>query len=350
MKVSELLEKAQAYAQDCADAYTTTQHLRFNTHGCTVYPTKDSNFTVNMQGMPNEHALSQVIEKLDAPALAWIGNEKRCSLELRAKIFNNLAVDRPDAGLFIRHKGDNVRAVLSSQYTPLDNVMLIDLVGQAIGTMGVDVQVLRPTVGDHLSAYIVIPSVTFDNDPAYRGGDNGGLHPAVYISNSEIGTGSARTAGGLYRWYCSNGAIYGWKAEESLAVRHRWLSIGTMRAIVASGIASALKMSEKCAIAYVQAQEIHVEQVNLKSIINEWAGKYGLSVPAKESWLRAVTAETSVQERQDDPRLIDLFNGATYSAQSIENVPAREMVERMAGDMLYAWTNPEQVRRTRYGR
>jgi hypothetical protein len=97
-------------------------------------------------------------------------------------------------------------------------------------------------------------------------------------------------------------------------------------------------MSEKAAQAYVAAQEIHIEQVNLKAIVSEWAGKYGMSVSSKDNWLRAVAAEVSVQERQDEPRLIDVFNGATYSAQSIDSVYEREMVERMAGDMLAHYT------------
>lgn len=339
--ISELLEKVNTYSQDCADAYSSVNHLRFNTHGCMIYPTKESHYTVDMQGIPNRHALSQIVERLDAPRLDWLDNPKRCPTELKAKILNNLAVDRKDDGLFVRSKGNTVRGILSSQYTKFDNTLFVDLVGQAVESMGVDVQVHRPMIGDELSAYILIPSITFDKDPSYKGGDNGGLHPAVYISNSEIGTGAARTAGGLYRKVCSNGAIYGWKSEQSLQVRHRWLSAYAMRSIVASGIAEALKMSEKAAKAYVAAQDIAIEEVNLKGIIGEWASKYGLTVGAKDNWLKCVTAEVETQERES-PMLIDVFNGATYSAHAIENVMEREMVERMAGDMLYHYTRPRR--------
>lgn len=332
--MKDLLEKVNTYATDCADAYTSVQHLRFNTHGCLVYPTRESNYTLSMQGTLNKHALSQVVERLDAPRLDWIDNPKRCPEELKAKILNNLAVARPDDGLFIRHKGDNVRAVVSHQYTKFDNALFVDMVAQAVDTLGAEVQVLRPAIGDELSAYILIPSITFAQDPSAKNRGNGGLHPAIHISNSEIGTGAARTDGGLYQRYCENGTIYGWNAEEALQVRHRYISAYAMRSIVASGIASALKMSEKAAFAYVASQEIAVEETSLKSIIGEWGSKYGLSISAKDNWLKCVTAEKEIQERET-PMLIDVVNGATYSAHTIENVKEREMIERMAGDILY---------------
>jgi hypothetical protein len=52
--------------------------------------------------------------------------------------------------------------------------------------------------------------------------------------------------------------------------------------------------------------------------------------------MNAVLAETSQNERQDDPRLFDVINGATYLAQSKEPALAFTM-ERMAGDLLQAW-------------
>lgn len=336
MKFSELIERTNNYAQDCADAHTSVNGLMFSSAGM-QYPTKESNGTAFMGGKLNKNAYIQVVERLDAPRMEWLDNPKRCPVDLRDSILNQLAQLRDNDELFIRHKGDNVRAVLSNRYTPFDNVQFVDLIVQAVETMGVEAQVLRPFIGDELSAYVVVPSVTFDNDPSYKGRDNGGLHPAIYISNSEIGTGAARTTGGLYRSFCSNGAIYGWKAEESLIVRHRYLTASAMLSIVAAGIAEALRMSEKAALAYVKAQDIAVEPVSLKPIVEEWARKYGISVSAKENWLKGITVESAEQEHEQT-MLIDVFNAATFSAHTIETVAERELVERMAGDMLYNFT------------
>ena len=121
------------------------------------------------------------------------------------------------------------------------------------------------------------------------------------------------------------------------SVRHRYLTAYAMLSIVAAGIASALKMSEKAAQAYIAAQEIHLEPVSLKPIIDEWARKYGLSVSVKDNWIKSVTFETVDKDHVDDPRLADVVNAATFSAHTIENIQERELVERMAGDMLYAY-------------
>ena len=296
--------------------------------------TKESNYTTGMNGILNKNAFIQVVERLDAPRMEWLDNPKRCPTDLKSDILNKLCEIRNDDELFVRFKGDNVRAVLSRHYTPFDNAKFVDLVAQAVNSMGVDVEVLRPTIGDELSAYVLVPSVTFADDPSYKGG---GLHPAVYISNSEIGTGAARTTGGLYQHACSNGTIYGWKAEGALIVRHRFLTETAILSIVAAGIAESFHMSEQAAMAYVKAQEVAIEPVSLQPIVNEWARKYGISVSAKDNWLKAITAE-SIEQEHSQTMLVDVVNAATFSANMIETVAERELVERMAGDMLYNFT------------
>lgn len=332
--LNDFYTRIKEYAEDCADSYTSSTELRFDTRGNMVYKTRESDYTLSMGGVPNDHAYSQLIGRLQAPPAGWLLDDKKCFPELRAKIMNNLAVARAKDGLFIRHKGDTIRGVMSDEYTKFDNVKFIELVQEAVTSNGLQVDVLRPVVGDHLSAYVMIPSITFDHDPRHNTNGNGGLHPCVYITNNEVGAGAARVTGALYRAYCGNGSISGYKAEETLAVRHRFISQGAMLSLVASGIASGLRMSEQAAKDYVAAQDVHIEPVNLKSIVDKWAARYGLTVSAKDNWLAAVVNESVEMSRKEDPRAIDIFNGATFSAKTISNVQERELVERMAGDYL----------------
>jgi hypothetical protein len=67
--------------------------------------------------------------------------------------------------------------------------------------------------------------------------------------------------------------------------------------------------------------------------VDGWVRRYGLSVENGQNWLAAITAETARNERQNDPRLFDVINGATLVAQQYQ--PAEAIaVESMMGDLL----------------
>ena len=337
-EIQKLRDDVNQYAADCHDAYTQTRGLAFQ--GRTVsFKSEDAagglfeGADVMESGRLNDWAAKQLVTKLDAPGYEWLFTESRCPADLETTILNTLTATRDDAKVFIRSKGEQIRAILSDQYTKFDNTALIDLTCTALETMGLQADVRRPEVGDDLSAYILIPGVTFNNDPRSKGGE-GKLHPAIHISNSERGGGTAKIAGAVFTSVCSNGMILGWKTNEVMAVRHRYISTPAMGALVAEAIATGFNMSEHAAKAFVQAQEIHIPKPSLQPLVSGWADKYGLSVGEKENWLGMIAGEINRNERPEDPRLFDVINAATEIAQQKAPVEAI-LIERMAGDMLF---------------
>lgn len=321
-----------AYAEDCADATATLRGFKFGTDNALSF--RPDGGEVMMGGKFNEWSFNQLCFKMDVPA-GWVGNPKHCPEELKVEILDELAGRwRDEANMLIRMKGETIRAVLSDQYSIFDNNEFVDLVGEAVSTMGIEPQVHRYTVGDDMHAYMVFPQITFADDPqANNNHDDGGLHPALYLSNSERGGGSARVVGAVYRSICTNGVIYGWRADNTMQVRHRYHSRAMMAALMADGIAEGLRMSEEATKRFIATQDKKVAQVNLGGIINDWASKYGLTVDAKDNWLSAIATETVVNNRREDPRVFDLINAATYVAQT-RSESETEIFERMAGDIL----------------
>jgi hypothetical protein len=287
-------------------------------------------------GRLNDWAAQQIGSRLDAPGAEWLWKEKHCPSDLAATILNDLVQRRDPAKYLIRLKGSTIRAVLSDQYTRFDNAEMIDLAVQAIDTMGLEPEVKRAQVGDDMSAYILFPQATIENDPRSKGGRDGRLHPAIHISNSERGGGSAKITGAVFSHYCQNGLITGWSSTEVMAVRHRFISSPAMGALVAQSIASGLEMSEAAARAFVASQEVRIPKPDLSGITASWARRYGLSINQRDSWLDAITGELNRNERQEDPRLFDVVNGATWLAQEI-SVADSVLVERMAGDLLTSY-------------
>jgi hypothetical protein len=358
VNIQELKSKVETYAADCYDVVAPSSDIGFASNGGYGHITvaQDGELfgeTADVQANLNQHAFTQLAERLDAPPVRWLADDEHCDPELRDVVLNYLLQERENTFL-LRQKGECCRAVLSDQYTKFDNPEFVDLVGEALETAGTEAVVARVENHDVLRAYVVLPQITFAPDPGvrqpglavaetgpqwagnvagHRWLNNGGLHPAIYISNSEIGTGAARVAGGIFRAICENGVIIGWKAEHAQVVVHRHFTRGIIRSIIASAVADGLKMSEEAAKRFVQSQEVHIEKKSLRPLVDDWAAKYGISVEAKDNWLGAVMGEATSYGRADEPTLFDLVNAATYTAHALGS-DEREMVERMAGDLL----------------
>jgi hypothetical protein len=358
--IAELKSRVDAYAADCFDNLTQQKGLSFGpNHQMNFVGGEDNLFgkAAGMTGRLTPWAFSQIAGRLDAPGVRWLDDDKHCPDDLRQTIMNQLVGLREDNRLMVRSKGEAVRAVLSDEYTPFDNKDLVGMVEEAVQTLGVAPEVHRTETGDSMRTYILLPQVTFAQDPTKpirtsQGGNgqlpgtfrqanansqygDGGLHPAVYISNSEIGGGSARITGAVYRYVCGNGLIWGWNTNDIFSIRHRWISMGAMRTLVGEAMGVAFKMSEKAALAFMASQEIHLQPKSLKPMLDDWATKYGIAVDAKENWLAVVTSQAQEYGRAQDPRLFDMINAATYVAQN-RGSEEREMMERMAGDLLMA--------------
>ena len=359
--ISELQARVNKYQEDCFDNYAALKGLIFEEpFGMTFQAGEDNLFGkgVGIAGKLTDWAFDQIAERLDAPHVRWLSDPKHCPSDLRIEIMNKLVGIRPDARLFVRSKGDVIRGVLSDEYTKFDNKPLVDMVAQAIAEMGVEPEVHRTEVGDEIRSYVLLPQVKFAEDPTKpivspngtQGelpnmpgtstsfvqsspyGD-GGLHPAIYITNSERGGGKARVVGAVFRYVCGNGLIWGWNAQDVFAIRHRWISEGAMAILVAEAVGVAFKLSESAAMKFMASQEQRLEPKSLKPMIEDWATRYGLTIDAKENWLAVASGEAISYGRQGDPRLFDLVNAATYVAQS-RTPDEREMMERMAGDLL----------------
>jgi hypothetical protein len=285
-----------------------------------------------------DHARSQLAGRLGIPS-RWIQDPEKCPVELREKVFNWKFFNEEEKDLFLRLKGGNLRAVLSEKYTQFDHADLFGAVFNALemNEMLPHVNVLKSHLGDTMAAYLVWKGTDFSgngNDrPLGDGGGTGGLKPAVYISNSEIGTGSSRIHGGLYRSFCDNGMILGWKADTAFQIIHRFKNRNQIALLANEAIAEALKLSEAAAQKFIEAQHQFIAPTSLKSITGKWAKKYGLTVGQNESWLEAVTSGSKQTGRVS---YADLINQATYYAHRTEDSDLVQTFERMAGEMVFA--------------
>lgn len=296
-----------------------------------------------------KHAFQQLSERLDAPPTRWALNKAGDSL--RADVMNAVIRHRESTSLMLRQDGNTLRAVLSDQYSAFNHTELLDLIAGAIetkmGEVGKEIRVFKGQIGDVMRGYVLLPNVTFARDPRANGqsehgegdqlnpGSNGGLHPAIYVTNSEIGTGKVRIHGGLYSSVCDNGAIYGWNEKIGLELIHRHVSRRTIASAVADSLVAAFELSEKMAHRFIYSQMIFLEPTKIEKLADSWAEKYGLTLESTEAWENMIEVEAAQNQRRGAPALFDAVNAVTFSAQNAIPDEA-EVMERIGGDLLFA--------------
>jgi len=293
------------------------------------------------QGTMTEGAFFQLCQRLNVPP-SWAEDNEKCPPELREYIAN-WKLARAEATLMVRQRdrGETVRGILSSQYKPYNHLQLVEAVDAALKHEGLDVEVILKHLDDDLRAYLILPQINFDapdgnggRGRSADGGGTGGITPAVYIGNSEIGNGKVRINPGGFRSYCTNGVIYGWRNREqdAFSIIHRWHTITEMAVLVNEGIVKALAMSEEGATKFIEAQTVTLKTEKVGDLVEAWARKYGIAVGTKEK-LEAMTAvRVSDVGRYT---LFDFINDTTQVARDLENPAQAETLEIMAGDLVY---------------
>lgn len=157
-----------------------------------------------------ELAYQQLCQRVAAPA----GYVRGLPAKLQAACLNwGMAQSRQPA--VFRLAGDEVRAIVSDRYAPLDDAMLLETLHEVLARAGYldDVAVRATAVGAHTLLRITLPS----DGVAVRVGDV--IEHGIDIANSELGLRSVQITPVTYRLACTNG-LRAWKSEASLRLRH----------------------------------------------------------------------------------------------------------------------------------
>jgi len=282
----------------------------------------------------NEVGFSKLCEKLEVPA-AWLRSDK-CPRDLEKTIIDRKKQDATGQNLFrIRQEpGENVlRSVLTNKYLCFNHMDVwrnAKAIFEKQNITALEPVIWKPQVGDNLDFWVLFTAINADpnrNDPTmYDNGGFGGLKPAIHIRNSEDGTGSVRITGGLYRSYCANGVIFGFKEEARMRQVHmgqHW----AMRGYIYQAITLAMSTATEGIEAYIKATNVVVNE-ELDKIVNRWTSKYALSTETSKLWSKALSNARPVT-------LADIVM-ATSDFAGFQTRDIATSMEEMAGAMLVA--------------
>ena len=133
----------------------------------------------------------------------------KCPPDLQALQMNHWLADEKNDQLFLRFDGQNVRAIFTPRYKPVDNFEVMTRLDDM--GYGPDTQVQC-----HLDAEFMLLSIPDGKQTFQVNGDK--MTPGISVSNSEVGLASLSVSAFFLRLVCTNGMVA--KTEIAASYRH----------------------------------------------------------------------------------------------------------------------------------
>ena len=134
---------------------------------------------------------------------------QKCPADIQAENLNYWIQHEKNSKLFFRFDGDDVRAIFTPKYKPMDNFEVmerLDAIGFSLATevqCSLDSEFMSLSIPDGKQAFEI---------------DGDSFKPGISISNSEVGLASLSISAFILRLVCTNGLIS--KSDVSASYRH----------------------------------------------------------------------------------------------------------------------------------
>ncbi|MCZ7607565.1 MAG: DUF932 domain-containing protein [Planctomycetota bacterium] len=276
-------------------------------------------------------ATNQLANRLGVPGQYLL----KCPSELVAENVNHWLSEQPDRQFLVRCNGDEVRAVLSSHYSPVDHELLLSWVGESVGR---DAQVRYELSEEQLVLQLV--------NRREHGTVHDRLHTGVNIRNSEVGLSCVEVSGLLFRTICLNGLILR-GGEENWTRRH----IGNVE--LADEVRNAISRVQDAAAAgtsrFAGLQSIRVP--NMTALFERITRHYELTEAEHNTVLAAHSIEpgdtlyAGVNAVTRAGNAYDLPLDSRMKLQEIGGRGRSTLAERNKGSREGRWTPFPQLRR-----
>ena len=195
--LEKVSNRIDALSANCFDRNVDVPELSF-----------DNLDTVNIAGEP--HALKPIAQRSVSNRLGIpYPYLRRCPEDIQALNLNHWITKEKNDQLLFRFDGQDVRAVFTPKYIPVDNFEVMERL-DSLG-YGPDTEVQRHLDPEFMSLSIPDGKNAFDIN-----GDR--FKPGTSISNSEVGLASLSIAAFVLRLICTNGMVA--KTDLSVSYRH----------------------------------------------------------------------------------------------------------------------------------
>ena len=262
-------------------------------------------------------ATSQFCTRLGIPAPYF----RKCPPPLQdeqANYWLRYGQHKPGEKWLLRAKDNDLRAVLSERYSPLDNATLLDELSPLlpdsyrVDWFGLAAESLHLRVVDPQRYREVLP--------------NDALTVGIHIANSEVGYRSVTVDALVYRLVCKNGLIRLVKGKSLMRQRHLHVSEMRFVGVFGEAIENALQESESFLEQLKAATQTPVPDI--EGVMEKIAEKWHLSDETQETVKQSLRQEPASQQES----LYGLVNAYTAAAQKLPD-ESRYDLEVLAGQL-----------------
>jgi hypothetical protein len=264
------------------------------------------------------NAFSNLMSRIGAPA-DFI---KKLPAPLQLATTNYLLSEHNENAATLRLRGDEVAAVVSGRYAPLDPEELVSCVREALVRFDLLGQVRVRGVASGLvdNMRLILPSESV----AVKPGDVS--HIGLDISTSSFGRSAIHLAPMVWRLVCTNG-LRRPERRGQLSFRHVGDS-DRLRAGIAEAIPTAMTHARGLMTQWQRAVSFMIEDVQ-----RQVEAMRELTIPERRAFEDLIKLEAGTPELPARAPLYGIVNALTGSAKSAQ--PARRLeLEGMAGDLL----------------
>jgi len=248
-------------------------------------------------------------------------------------------VPKSEERWLLRAKGDRLRAVLSSTYSPLDSKLVMETLAPLLSPrLRVDWFALSD---EAMHLRLVDPTKARDILP----GD--GLSVGVHISNSEVGARSLCVDALVYRLVCSNGLIALVKGQSLLRRRHVHMAPMRFRAALEEAVAAAFATAEGFLdhLRDSTRQSVPDPEIAIERLGERW----GLSEPVRDAAKVALWREKT-QVRHSAYGLVNAFTGVAQLLADDKRYDLEVLAGQLAQDGVPAFALAPREKQIAVGR
>jgi hypothetical protein len=271
------------------------------------------------------NGFSNLAAKLGAPA-DFVRDKLPAPLQLGVMNWLLASGDKPSPAM-LRLRGDQVAAVVSDRYCPLDQEELMTCVRAALAQQGAldEIEVKSIATGLVDVIRLVFPA----EEKPVRVGDVSAL--GLDISSSSFGKSAVHVRGLIWRLKCTNGMRVA-EGMGSYSFRHVG-DIDRMRAGVAEAIPSALAVARGTFARWRASVNVMVREV--AALIDSLRD---LTIVERKQIQEEVQREAGTSALPEHMPLYGFLNGVTAAAHHA--LPARRLeLESLAGELLVRHTD-----------
>ena len=266
---------------------------------------------------PSTWATGQLCARLGIPAPYF----RKCPTDLQDEQANYWLEHGPQKQgetWLLRAKDENLRAVLSERYSPLDNATLLDELRMLLpDSYRVDWFGLQD---ESLHLRVVDPARTRELLP------DDALTVGIHLVNSEVGLRSVTVDAMVFRLVCTNGLIRLVKGKSLLRQRHLHVSQHRFVGALGEAIDQAMKESEGFLNQLATATQTPVP--GIAEVMEQIAQRWHLSDETQQNAKLALRQESASQQES----LYGLVNAYTSAAQRLPD-EGRYDLEVLAGHL-----------------